>query len=283
MKKDNLQWLVPVVLALGVAVALWFYWSQSHSPKQRIEQPVAAPEQSPAGEAPAQPAHPLPDAGAPARDKPALRPLPPLDRSDEYFELALTDLFGDPIGERLADSRLIERIVATIDNLPREQVAERIRPLGAVPGQFVVEVEGVAAEGEGGDGKFVINPENYRRYDNLVAMIAQTDSTDMVELYKRFYPLFQKAYADLGYPDGYFNDRLVEVIDHLLATPQVDEPIPLVRPHVLYEFADPGLEKLSSGQKALLRIGGENAAVVKEKLREFRQQIISQGDAQTER
>ncbi|MGH8195829.1 MAG: DUF3014 domain-containing protein [Woeseiaceae bacterium] len=275
MKKDNLQWLVPVVLALGVAVALWFYWSRSHSPTQRIEQPVAAPEQAPADEAPAQPAHPLPDAGAAAGDKPALRPLPPLDRSDEYFELALTDLFGDPIGERLADSRLIERIVATIDNLPREQVAERIRPLGSVPGQFAV-------EGEEGDDKFVLNPENYRRYDNLVGMIAQTDTPDMVELYKRFYPLFQKAYADLGYPDGYFNDRLVEVIDHLLATPQVDEPIPLVRPHVLYEFADPELEKLSSGQKALLRIGGENAAVVKEKLREFRQQIVIQGDARTE-
>jgi hypothetical protein len=276
MKKDNLQWLVPVVLAIGVAVALWFYWSRSHGPQQRVTEPAPSAEQAPADTAPAAPAHPLPNVGQPSTDRPALRPLPPLDRSDEYFELALTDLFGDPIRERLVDSRLIERIVATVDNLPRDQVAERIRPLGAVPGRFL-------AEGKEENGQFVMNAENFQRYDGLVAMISQTETADMVELYKRFYPLMQKAYTDLGYPDGYFNDRVVEVIDHLLATPQVDEPIRLTRPHVLYEYADPELEKLSSGQKSLLRIGSENAAVVKEKLREFREQIARTGDAGTAR
>ena len=43
-------------------------------------------------------------------------------------------------------------------------------------------------------------------------------------MYKQYYPLFQQAYVDLGYPEGYFNDRLVEVIDHLLATPGRDRP-----------------------------------------------------------
>lgn len=270
MRKDTLQWLVPVALAVGVAGALWFYWAQSRGPERQTEQEAPPTDESPAAVAPAQPAHPLPDDER-AKDKPALRPLPPLDRSDQYFELALTDLLGDPIGERLVDARLIERIVATVDNLPRDQVAERIRPLSSIPGQFAV-------DGEGDNGEFAINPENFRRYDDLVAMIAGADTADVVELYKRFYPLFQKAYADLGYPDGYFNDRVVEVIDHLLATPDVDGPIALVRPHVLYEFADPELEKLSSGQKVLLRIGSENAAAVKAKLREFRERITDQSD-----
>jgi hypothetical protein len=99
------------------------------------------------------------------------------------------------------------------------------------------------------------------------------DTGKLVALYVRLYPLFQQAYRDLGYPDRYFNDRLVEVIDHLLATPSVPGPIKLAQPHVLYEFADPALEARSAGQKILIRIGPDNAARVKAKLRELRRQV----------
>jgi len=37
--------------------------------------------------------------------------------------------------------------------------------------------------------------------------------------------LFQQSYEDLGYPGQYFNDRLVEVIDDMLKTPDVQGPI----------------------------------------------------------
>jgi len=82
--------------------------------------------------------------------------------------------------------------------------------------------------------------------------------------------LFQSAYQNLGYPNGYFNDRLVQVIDSLLATPQLSGPIELSRPNVLYTFADPKLEALPAGEKLLLRMGPDNAAVVKGKLKELR-------------
>jgi hypothetical protein len=88
--------------------------------------------------------------------------------------------------------------------------------------------------------------------------------------YFHFYPLFQSAYQSLGYPNGYFNDRLVQVIDSLLATPNPSGPIELTRPNVLYTFADPSLEALPAGQKLLLRMGPDNAAVVKGKLKELR-------------
>jgi hypothetical protein len=89
----------------------------------------------------------------------------------------------------------------------------------------------------------------------------------------RFYPLFQQAYHDLGYPSGYFNDRLIDVIDNLLATPQTAAPASLVQPHVLYEFANPDLESLSAGQKIMLRMGSENASHVRTKLRELRRML----------
>jgi hypothetical protein len=110
----------------------------------------------------------------------------------------------------------------------------------------------------------------------LVKIVQNTDTAQLVAIYKQYYPLFQQAYADLGYPDGYFNDRLVEVIDHLLATPEISGPIRLKRPSVNYEFADAELENRSAGQKLLIRMGSENAAVVKAKLRELRQAVAKQ-------
>ena len=125
-------------------------------------------------------------------------------------------------------------------------------------------------DGRDGDDEFTLNSYNYDRYDVLVGLLADADLAALADVYRRFYPLFQSAYVDLGYPDGYFNDRLVEVIDHLLETPDISGPVSLTRPHVLYEFADPELESLSSGQKLLLRMGAEHRSRVKQALKEFR-------------
>jgi hypothetical protein len=88
--------------------------------------------------------------------------------------------------------------------------------------------------------------------------------------------LFQQSYQNLGYPNGYFNDRLVEVIDVMLATPDPKGPIQLVRPNVMYTFADPALEARPAGQKLLIRMGPENAQAIKAKLKELRT-IITAG------
>jgi hypothetical protein len=97
----------------------------------------------------------------------------------------------------------------------------------------------------------------------------------LVVVYRRFYPLFQKQYENLGYPEKYFNDRVVEVIDHLLEAPDLQPPVLLRQPRVLYEFADPKLESLSAGQKILLRMGLKNARKIKAKLREIREALVS--------
>ena len=65
----------------------------------------------------------------------------------------------------------------------------------------------------------VINPDNSQRYVALVLLAESVDAAAVAAAYRRMYPLFQQAYEELGYPGRYFNDRLVEVIDHLLATP----------------------------------------------------------------
>lgn len=266
MQNQSSQWYIPIILAVGAALALWFYWS-------RLEEtpPVPEPEPPPVVE-PAEtlpgPLHPVEPLADETQERPELVPLPALDQSDDYFKLEIADVFGAAIEDRLAETRVIERIVATVDNLSRPHVAERIRPLGRLDDPFVV-------DSQDDSGEFFISTGNYRRYDALVAMVMAADLDSVVDLYRRYYPLFQDAYVSLGYPDGYFNDRLVEVIDHLLRTPDIGDPVPLVQPHVLYEYADPDLEALSSGQKLLLRMGREHRNELETRLRDLRTRLIA--------
>ena len=119
------------------------------------------------------------------------------------------------------------------------------------------------------EGHYVLSARNYARYDGLVSLAETVNLKQLVILYTRYYPLFQQAYEELGYPDRYFNDRLVEVIGHLLAAPEPAGPIQLVQPKVFYEFADPELEKLSAGQKILVRLGPDNERRIKAVLRKL--------------
>jgi hypothetical protein len=57
--------------------------------------------------------------------------------------------------------------------------------------------------------------------------------------------------------------------------PELAAPVKLLRPGVLYEFADPDLETRSAGEKILLRMGPENAARVKPKLWEIRRDLLA--------
>jgi hypothetical protein len=52
---------------------------------------------------------------------------------------------------------------------------------------------------------------------------------------------------------------------------EVQEPVRFTQPRCYTSFDDPKLEELSAGQKILVRMGGENAAKVKTKLREIRE------------
>jgi len=163
--------------------------------------------------------------------------------------------------------QIVPRFVATIDNLPRQTVALQKMPVKPVGGAMDV---------SSADGRVLLRADNAERYAMYVRMLEQADTQRLVQAYARLYPLFQKAYQDLGYPQGYFNDRLVEVIDHLLATPDVPAPVELSQPKVLYEYADPSLEARSAGQKILIRMGPVNESRVKTKLREIRRALTGQ-------
>jgi hypothetical protein len=247
--------LVAALIAAGVAV--YYFWPLHPEP--------------PASTVPG----PQPQAAAPSSDQPrvehpieaapAAAPLPVLAESDSSMRESLSGLFGSSSFDQLFQPQdIIRRFVASIDNLPRKSVSQRLSPLKPVPGPFRV---------AGSGGSIVIAPDNAARYAPYVRAFEALDSARLVAIYVHFYPLFQQAYTELGYPARYFNDRVFEVIDQLLATPDVSGPLELTQPKVLYEFADPALQGLSAGQKMLLRMGPENEAKVKVKLRELKRAL----------
>jgi len=248
---------VVVLAALGAAAA-WWLLDRAPPPPPTAAAPAAP--SSPAG-----PRHPAPTTAE------AAAPLPPLDASDPSMREALAATLGAQAVDRFLNvDGVIRRIVATVDNLPREEYAARLNPVKPVPGPFAT---------SGKDDTLAIAPANAARYAPFLALMDSVDTARLVDIYARNYPLFEQAYVELGYPQGHFNDRLVEVIDHLLEAPEAPSPARLAQPHVLYEYADPEVEGRSAGQKALLRIGSDNARRVKAKLREIRGRIAAAAPA----
>jgi len=193
--------------------------------------------------------------------------LPALEASDPELLGELGALLpSDAIARHLETQGFIRRVVVAVDNLPGGRLSMKQRPVKAVDGEFVV---------DGDDDALTIAAANHARYESLIALAERIDVDALAAIYRRYYPLFQQAYQELGYPDAYFNDRLVAVIDHLLAAEAVTGPLRLVRPNVLYRFADPALEARSPGQKILLRMGPDNAERMKGVLRKWRAAIAS--------
>jgi hypothetical protein len=254
--------IVGVAALVFVLAAAGVYYLKGRNP------PLPAAPSAPAGVAPATPepgiAHPLPQAAGNAA---SAGPLPELADSDAPLREALTQLSSAAaVKDFLVTQDLIRKIVVTIDNLPRQKVAVEKRPANPTAGLFVANGDELHA---------TLDQRNFERYKPMVAVINGLDAKQLGALYIHYYPLFQESYQNLGYPNGYFNDRLVEVIDSLLATPSPAGPIELVRPNVMYVYADPALEARPAGQKLLIRMGPENANAIKAKLKELRAVITA--------
>jgi hypothetical protein len=263
-----LLWL----LVLSVLAATGWYFRdallpQPPAPVAEVTTVVAAPETVDSG-----PRHPILATEIDTLSDRTSVPLPALDDSDGFFLLEIGAVLGTDIESLFLREGVIDRLVATVDNLPRQQVSNKIRPVRNLAQVFAADVSLEK------DRPFILGPLNFQRYDGLVAHIEAADLDAIVDMYRRYYPLFQKSFERLGYPNAYFNDRFIEVIDHLLETPEPAEPLTLLRPNVLYEFADPEFERLSSGQKLLLRMGEDHALVIKQVLRLLRSRIAGGND-----
>lgn len=256
------QWIAIIVLLAVIAIAIWFFVFDRAGPKGPSPSVL-----NPPATASTAPAYPINRASVPANGGSA--GLPELHNSDAQVMqelLALPGLQG--LRDLLVQQALIPNIVATVDALPRQSFgSSRILPLRTPQGAFAAQEI---------NGRTVISQQNYQRYAPYMQVLEAADDKALVGWYVRNYPLFQQAYRELGYPKGYFNDRLVAVIDNLLATPAPRQPIEVKKSGAFYVFTDSQLESLSTGQKMMLHTGPENEAKIKIKLQDLRALLVGQ-------
>ena len=281
---------------IGLAVAAgsgWWFWQRQAPAELSPPQTQVAP-QAPVTLPPAEPA--VADAPPVVMvEQTAAAPQHPLEVQTDMnaedaaaLEQVVTEWLGRENALRfVALQGLAHHTVATVDNLARSHAAPRLWPLYPVGGRMVVT--------EDAEGTLSIAPANTRRYDAVVGFLGALDAKQAAAVYRRVYPVLQRAYEELGYPGKHFNDRLVQVIDHLLQTPQPKGPLTLqlvqvqsaeqgsaapVKPWLRYEYQDERLQRLSAGQKMLLRIGPDHAQVLRGQLHSLRAEIASSAASQ---
>lgn len=270
-RTSPVTWISALLVVLIVVAVGYFYWFVQKplpaAPEPALPAPMAetaaAPSAAPKREEP-QVRHPI--EAAQAQPQEAAPSLPSLDNSDSAMRSTLARLMGKWPSQIVYADKIVRRIVATVDNLPRRAAPARMMPLRPVPGRFGTERIG---------DEMTIDPASYARYAPYIALMQAIDPGTLVDAYVQFYPLFQRAYRELGYPQGYFNDRLLDAIDDLLDAPEIAGPVKLAQPRILYEYADPDLEARSAGQKIMMRMGPANEAQVKAKLRAIRQALLA--------
>jgi hypothetical protein len=253
--RKALPWAAVVAL-LAAAIAAYFFYLRGQP--QEPPQPVAGKPTAPASE----PTIVSPETAV---------ALPGLDDSDAPVKEWLHDVIGRDVVERfLVPDSVVRKLVATVDNLPRKRLDPRVRVVRDLEGAFQVESE---AE------ETFLGEANYARYDLPVQAIRVIDPVKAADLYVRIYPLLQQAYEELGYPGRQFHGRVLEAIDDLLAAPGIEGRVRLVRSQAFFEFADADLEGRSAGQKMLIRMGPQHAALVKEQLSALRAAIVARSTA----
>lgn len=277
---SRLPAFITILVVLAIAVAGYFGW-RHYQRTAPVIPPQAVPASAPPAEPPAIVAsaptiqHPVEPAPTETAVEPT--PLPALAEADALVrELVAGVITSKDVLTFLQMDGFIRRVVATVDNLPREQAPPMVWPVYPTPQRFTTQRSDTGVD--------TIHPDNTRRYLPLVQLIETVDTAKAVAVYRRLYPLFQQAYEELGFPGRYFNDRLVQVLDHLIATPvqtgplavtlvEVKGEVPSTRPWVRYEFADPALQSMSAGQKMLVRTGAENHQRLRDKLVDIRARV----------
>lgn len=267
------------LLAAAVVVAIVLLW-QMVGEEEPEEAPVAVQEEpipEPQPEPEPEPApEPEPEPQAVQEPEPEPEPLPDLADSDAVALAAANQL--EPSGElrdmMVEDSMLLKGVRAVI-GLAAGTVVNEYRPIESPEAPFLVEKLNEAPDPEVGQ-RYRLSPRNYERYDPYVRVVTELDPSNVAEVYQRFYPLLEEAYAQHGVDEGNFKQVTLNAIDSILAAPVLnDEPI-LIQPKVHYQFADPELEALPGPQKLMIRMGPENTRKVQSTLREIRAAIEAQ-------
>ncbi len=187
--------------------------------------------------------------------------LPELDNSDPLLIQNSQSLFKNIEQEKLLiKTDIVRNFVVFVDNFSQGVLLTQFSNFKAPKQRFLVEKQ---------NHNLYLNPKSYQRYNIYADIIANIDTTLIMQEYKKLQPLFDKAYSDISYNQQSFNTILSLAIENVLQTPIIEDSIELVSPSVMYRFADDDLETLPATQKLLIRMGPKNTIKIKNKLRDI--------------
>ena len=188
--------------------------------------------------------------------------LPSLNDSDDFVLEGLRALQnGVALIRVLADDQLIRSIVVFVDNISRGEFPQTSLPYKRIGQEMSVR--------NIDENLFVMEANAHDRFNQLIDTFVAVDTDQALILYRTLQPLFQNAYAEIGSRNVNFDDTVRSAINAVLRSPDVEGPYQLVKPSVMFLYADASIENMEEMQKQLIRIGPENIEKLKAKLRQF--------------
>ena len=196
----------------------------------------------------------------------ALVELPSLNDSDDFVLEGLRALQnGAALIRVLADEQLIRSIVVFVDNISRGEFPQTSLPYKRIEQEMSVR--------NIDENLFVMEANAHERFNQLIDTFVAVDTDQAMILYRTLQPLFQQAYAEIGSRNVNFDDTLRSAINAVRRSPNAEGPYQLVKPSVMFLYADASIENMEEMQKQLIRIGPENTEKLKAKLRQFSEQL----------
>ncbi len=192
--------------------------------------------------------------------------LPSLNDSDEFVFEGLRALSnGAALIRVLADEQLVRGIVVLVDNISRGGFPQTGLPYKGMSQEMPVR--------NLDENLYVMDASAHARFDQIIDTFVAVDTAQAIMLYRTLQPLLQQAYAEIGYRNVDFTDTLLSAINIVLRAPNVEGPYQLVKPSVMYLYADANIENMEEVHKQLIRIGPGNTQKLKAKLRLFAEQL----------
>ena len=251
-----------VVLLLVIAggiVLLTSIWPPEEGPAPTVMAPPLAPPPTPvAAEIEGPTPRPPPPPPAPVDE-----PLPRLEDSDDVVRDALGHIPLGTTGQQyLTPGNIIERSASVIYLMAQGDVPYKLLPVSRPKAAFPFSDDGT---------RVVTDPAGFERYNSLTQWLGSLDLESLLSSLEWFFPLFREAWSYYGEDPAAFDMAVVMTLDLVIATPKVDlAEARLVRREAVWIFEDPAIEGLAPIQKLVLRMGPENAKILKAKAAEVR-------------
>jgi len=198
-------------------------------------------------------------------------PLPSLNESDDWLKIKLAEItLRKNLLSLVIDEDMIRRFVVFTDNFSQGDIAYDHSPFVLPKAKFMPYLKN-----KGKPNTWQWNERATKRFTLYVDLLRSMDSDSLVQWYMEIKPLIDEAYNELGYEDD-FTNTLQGAITRVLDMEFPRSSMNLIRPSVMYKFADPQIEGLPQVDKLLLRLGKDNLLIVKSVLLELHEKLAQQ-------